>query len=189
MANDPKLNGMKVAVLVTDGFEQVEMTEPRRALEEAGAKVALISTHSGQVQGMKHTEKGDRFKVEETLDRADPDQFDAVMLPGGVVNADSIRMDRAAQDFVRHMNEKDKPIAVICHGPWLLVSAGLMRGRHITSWHTLQDDIRNAGGIWSDEELVRDRNWVSSRSPRDLPAFNPAMVELFAGRVAARSRA
>ncbi len=174
------LEGMRVAILVADDFEQSEMTEPRKALEEAGAKTTIISPKGGTVQGVKHDEKADSFKVDMTLNEAQPDQFDAVLLPGGALNADFLRVVKRAQEFVRRMDRQQKPIAVICHGPWLLVSAGLVKGRKMTSYHTIQDDLRNAGASWEDSETVRDRNWVSSRSPKDLPAFNRAMIELFA---------
>jgi len=173
------LDGMRVAILVTDDFEQAELAEPKKALEQAGATTKIISPKPGQVQGMKHDVKADTFPVDMTLDEANPADFDAVLLPGGVVNADALRMQPRAQDFVRHMDSSGKPIAVICHGPWLLVSAGLVKGKTMTSYYTVQDDIRNAGGIWVDQELVRDGTWVSSRSPKDLPAFNQGMIELF----------
>jgi len=184
------LEGMRVAILVTDDFERVELTEPQQALEEAGAKTVIVSPRIGQLQSMNHDVKADVFHVDLTLEEANPDSFDAVLLPGGVVNADALRMVPKAQEFVRRINEAGKPIAVICHGPWLLVSAGLVRGRTLTSWPTLQDDIRNAGGNWVDSEAICDGNWVSSRGPRDLPAFNREMVSLFAqgktkGRMAA----
>jgi len=177
---EKNLKGMKVAILVTDNFEQSEMTEPRKALEEAGAKTTIISPKSGSVQGANHDEKADSFKVDMTLDEAQPERFDAVLLPGGALNADFLRVEKKAQEFVRKIDKEQKPIAVICHGPWLLVSAGLAKGRKMTSYHTIQDDIRNAGAVWEDSEMVRDKNWVSSRSPKDLPAFNRAMIELFA---------
>ncbi len=186
---DKVLNGMKVAILVADDFEQSEMTEPRKALEEAGAKTTLISPKGGKVQGVNHDQKADTFKVDATLDAANADEFDAVLLPGGALNADFMRVQKKAQEFVKNIDQKQKPIAVICHGPWLLVSAGLVKGRKMTSYHTIQDDIRNAGGLWEDSEMVRDRNWVSSRSPKDLPAFNKAMVELFAEQKGGRRRA
>jgi len=173
------LKGKRVAILVTDGFEQIEMTSPREALEKAGAKCVLIAPNEGQVQGFKHHDKKDKFKVELTLVKAEPAEFDAVMLPGGVINADAIRIDKKAQQFVQEIERAGGPIAVICHGPWLLISAGLMKGRHITSWPTLEPDLRNAGAVWTDSECVRDRNWVSSRKPDDLPAFNREMVKLF----------
>ena len=175
-----RLDGIRVAILVTDDFEQAEMTEPRKALEQAGAKAVLISTHSGQVSGVNHDVKADKFNVDMTLDSASPNDFDAVLLPCGALNADALRMNPKAQNFVKQIDSSDRPIAVICHAPWLLVSSGLVKGRTLTSYYTIQDDIRNAGANWVDQEMVRDRNWVSSRSPKDLPAFNPAMVSLFA---------
>ena len=175
------LDGLRVAILVTDDFEQAELTEPKKALEQAGATTKIISPKSGQVQGMNHDVKADTFPVDLTLDQANPSDFDAVLLPGGAVNADALRMVPAAQDFVRQIDSSGKPLAVICHGPWLLVSAGLVKGKTMTSYYTIQDDIRNAGGHWVDQEMVRDGTWVSSRSPKDLPAFNTGMVELFAG--------
>jgi protease I len=183
------LKGMKVAILVADNFEQSEMTEPKKALEAAGAKTTIISPKRETVRGVNHDVKADAFKVEMTLDEADPEQFDGVLLPGGALNADFIRADKKAQEFVRKIDHEHKPIAVICHGPWLLVSAGLVKGRKMTSYHTIQDDIRNAGGTWEDSEVVRDKNWVSSRSPKDLPAFNKAMIELFAEHRGGKRRA
>ena len=175
------LDGLRVAILVTDDFEQVELTEPKKALEQAGATTKIIAPKSGQIQGMNHDVKADTFPVDMTLDQANPNDFDAVMLPGGALNADALRMEPKAQDFVRQVNNSGRPIAVICHGPWLLVSAGLAKGRTLTSYYTIQDDIRNAGARWVDQELVRDGNWVSSRSPKDIPAFNKGMIELFSG--------
>ncbi len=172
------LKGRRVAILVTDGFEQIELTSPRDALEKAGAKCVLISPKEGEVQGFRHHDKADKLKVELALSRADPSDFDAVLLPGGVINADALRIEKKAQQFVQEIDRSGKPVLVICHGPWLLVSAGLLEGRTITSWPTLQDDIRNAGGQWQDREVIRDRNWVSSRKPDDLPAFNRESVQL-----------
>lgn len=174
-----ELNGKRVAILCTDGFEQVEMTSPREALDKAGAKTVLIAPHDGEVQGFKHHDKAEKFKVDRTLDGCDPAEFDAVMLPGGVINADALRIDKRAQQFVQAIDRAGKPIAVICHGGWLLISAGLVKGHTITTWPTLQDDMRNAGAQWVDRECVRDRNWVSSRKPDDLPVFDREMVELF----------
>ena len=174
------LKGKRIAIIVTDGFEQIEMTSPREALEKAGAKCVLIASRDGEVQGFKHHDKADKFNVDLTLAKADPSEFDAVMLPGGVINADALRIEKKAQQFVQEMDRAGKPVAVICHGPWLLISAGLVKGRHMTSWPTLQDDLRNAGARWEDSECIRDRNWVSSRKPDDLPAFNREMVKLFA---------
>jgi protease I len=181
------LKGKRVAIIVTDGFEQIEMTSPREALEKAGATCLLIAPKDGQVQGFKHHDKADKFKVDMTLDKAEPAQFDAVMLPGGVINADALRIEKKAQQFVQEMDRAGKPIAVICHGPWLLVSAGLVKGHTMTSWPTLQDDLRNAGANWKDSECIRDGSWVSSRKPDDLPAFNRQMTTLFAERGAAKA--
>jgi protease I len=184
-----KLDGMRVAILVSTDFEQAELEEPMEALEEAGATTNIISTQSGKVTGMKHDEKKDEFDVEFTLDQVSPDEFDAVLLPGGALNADFLRVQRKAQEFVRKFDGAGKPIAIICHAPWLLVSAGLVKGRTLTSYHTIQDDIRNAGGNWQDREVIRDRNWVSSRQPSDIPAFNREMINLFAELKGARERA
>ncbi len=175
MAQD--LNGRRVAIICTDGFEQIEMTSPREALEKAGAKCVLVSPKDGDVQGFKHHDKADKFKVDLALSNADAADFDAVLLPGGVINGDALRIEKKAQQFVQEMDRAGKPILVICHGPWLLVSAGLVGGKRMTSWPTLQDDIRNAGGNWTDEKCVRDQNWVSSRKPDDLPAFNAEIVK------------
>ena len=175
-----RLDGLRVAILVTNDFERVELTEPQQTLEEEGAQTLIIAPQGGQLQSLNHDVKADVFDVDLTLDEADPDNFNAVLLPGGVINADALRVNAKAQEFVRRIDEAGKPIAVICHGPWLLVSAGLVRGRTLTSWPTLQDDIRNAGGRWVNSEVVHDGNWVSSRGPRDLPAFNREMVSLFA---------
>jgi protease I len=179
MAED-NLAGMHVAILVDQDFEQVELTEPKKALETAGATTAIISPEPGEVQGFQRHQKGDTFKVDLPLDKAEPDDFDALLLPGGVINADHLRMVKKAQEFVQAMDRGGRPIAVICHGPWLLVSAGLVRGRKMTSYYTIQDDLRNAGAVWEDTEVVRDRNWVSSRRPDDIPAFNREMIALFA---------
>ena len=173
------LQGVRVAILVHDEFEQSEMTEPRKALEQAGATVTLISPTKGQVHGVNHATKADSFKVDLSLDQARPDQFDAVMLPGGALNADKLRMDEKAREFVRQFDREGRPIAAICHAPWLLVSAGLLKGRRLTSYYTIQDDIRNAGGQWSDKEVIKDGNLVTSRQPSDIPAFNREMIQLF----------
>jgi protease I len=179
MQEQRRLDGMKVAVLVTDFFEQVEMTEPRKALDDAGAETVLISPKQGQVQALNHIDKGDTFPVDQALADADPDDFDAVLLPGGALNADKLRMEQAARDFVRRIDETAKPIAAICHAPWLLASAGLVHGRTMTSYYTLQDDLRNAGAHWLDMPVVIDDNWVSSRQPKDIPQFNEAMLDFF----------
>jgi protease I len=186
---DKQLSGLKVAAILTDGVEQVELLEPKKALENAGAKVTVISPKAGQLQGFKHHDKADKIPVDLELNKANPADFDAVLLPGGALNADAIRIDKKAQDFVRVMDQAGKPIAVICHGPWLLVSAGLVKGHTMTSWPTVQDDIRNAGGNWQDKEVLRDKNWVSSRKPDDIPAFNKEMISLFSERVGETTKA
>ena len=148
-------------------------------MEQAGAQTILFAPKEGKVQSFKHHDKADQFDVDNTLADADPRQFDAVLLPGGALNADTLRVQPHAQEFVREMDRQGKPIAFICHAPWLLISAGCVRGRTMTSYHTIQDDVRNADAKWQDEEVVRDGNWVSSRQPSDIPAFNRAMIELF----------
>ena len=180
MDNKHHLSGLKVAILALDGFEQAELTEPRKALQQAGADTRIVSAKPGQIQGFNHDKPADRFDVDMTLDQARAHDFDAVLLPGGVMNADTLRVDPAAQRFVQAMQQSGKPFAIICHAAWLLVSAGLARGRKLTSWPTLQDDLRNAGAEWSDQPVVKDGNWVSSRNPADIPQFNPAVIELFA---------
>jgi protease I len=182
-----KLDGLRVAIIVFNYFEQVEMTSPRQALEQAGAHVTLISPISGPLTAMNHdVDKGDTFQADMNLDQANANDFDALMIPGGTVNADHLRMNPKAKNFAKQFDSSSKPMAVICHGPWLLVSAGLVKGRTLTSWPSLQDDIRNAGGTWIDQQVVENRNWVTSRSPQDLEAFNPAMVSLFAQNLVRR---
>ncbi|MBV8543593.1 MAG: type 1 glutamine amidotransferase [Acidobacteria bacterium] len=171
-----ELKGKRVALIVTDGFEQIEMTSPREALDKAGAKTVLVSPKDGKVQGFKHHDKADSFDVDLALSKANASEFDAVVLPGGVINGDALRIEKRAQQFVQEMDRAGKPIAVICHGGWLLISGGLVKGRRITTWPTLQDDMRNAGADWQDREVIRDRNLVSSRKPDDLPAFNREML-------------
>lgn len=173
------LQGMRVAILATDGVEDAELREPRKALEEAGAKTTLFAPKSGKISSMNHQDKAAQYDVDRTLEEADAGEFDAVLLPGGALNADTLRVQPRAQQFVQQMDEAGKPLAIICHAPWLLISADLVRGRTLTSYHTIQDDVRNAGGKWQDEEVVRDRNWVTSRQPSDIPAFNRAVIELF----------
>lgn len=183
------LQGMRVAILATDGVEDAELREPRKALDEAGAHTTLLAPKEGTIQSFKHQDKADKFQVDDMLANADPSKFDAVLLPGGALNADTMRVQPTAQEFVREMDRQGKPIAMICHAPWLLISAGCVRGRAITSYHTIQDDVRNAGAQWQDQEVVRDRNWVSSRQPSDIPAFNRAMIELFSSRTDAKKEA
>jgi protease I len=176
----PTLNGCKVAILVADGFEQVEMTEPRQALQAAGADPRIVSPAQGEVQGWNHYDKADRFTVDVKLDQAQADQFDALLLPGGVANPDQLRTIPRAVEFVRAFADSGKPIAVICHGPWTLVEAGVVKGHRMTSWPSLRTDLTNAGAQWVDQEVVVDDGIVSSRKPADLPAFNRRMVEEFA---------
>jgi protease I len=181
MAN--KLEGTRVAILLTDGFEQVEMTEPKKALQQEGAQAYLVSPMKGEVQGWKHHDKADRFRVDTVLDDANVEDFDALMLPGGVVNPDQLRMNPRAVAFVKAFFDADKPVAAICHGPWTMVEADVVRGRMVTSWPSLKTDLRNAGANWVDREVVRDGRLVTSRKPDDLPAFNREMVDLFAHEV------
>jgi protease I len=182
------LNGTRVAILITDGFEQVEMTEPRKALDQAGAQTRIVSPKSGKVRGWNHTDWGEEFPVDLALDQARPDDFDALLLPGGVMNPDRLRMQPQAVVFAKAFADAGKPIAVICHGPWTLVEAGVVRGRRITSWPSLQTDLRNAGANWVDQEVVVDGNLVSSRKPDDIPAFNRELTRLFASAHAGASQ-
>ena len=175
-----KLEGKKVAILVANGFEQVEMTKPREALDEAGAETKIVSLKSGQIQGMNHADKGDKFDVDLTVNEARPEEFDALMIPGGLLNPDALRSDEDALEFARNFFREHKPVAAICHGPQVLISADLVRGRKMTSWPAIQVDMRNAGEHWVDEEVVVDNGLVSSRKPDDIPAFNQKMIEEFA---------
>jgi protease I len=180
-----ELSGCRVAVLATDGFEESELTEPVKALRAAGAQVTILSPKPGEIQGVRHDiDKTIKVKVDHTLKDASADEFDAVHLPGGALNADALRVVPEVKAFLRDMQEAGKPFAVICHAPWELVSAGLVRGRMLTGYHTIQDDVRNAGGHWVDRPVVEDGNWVTSRQPSDLPAFNRAMIRLFARSLA-----
>lgn len=174
------LKGTKVAILVEQGFEQVELTEPREALHEAGAETAVVSPVEGKVKGWNFKEWGDEVPVDVPLSAAKPGDFDALLLPGGVMNPDRLRSNPQAQRFVRAFFDASKPVAVICHGPWTLIDAGVAEGRKLTSWPSLQADLRNAGAEWVDEEVVVDNGLVSSRKPDDLPAFTRKMVEEFA---------
>lgn len=174
-----QLAGRRVAALVDDRFEEVELTEPKAALEHAGAKVDIISRHR-HMTAMRHHDVGDRFDADVALGEARPEQYDALLLPGGVANGDRLRIIPEAQEFARAIVAQGKPVAVICHGGWLLISSGLVRNRTMTSWPTLQDDYRNAGAHWVDREVVVDGNWVSSRKPDDIPAFSSALIELLA---------
>ncbi|WP_448268924.1 type 1 glutamine amidotransferase domain-containing protein [Nostoc sp. DSM 114159] len=180
-----ELTNKKVAILVTDGFEQVEMTQPKLALESAGAQTYIISPKSDRVQGWNHFDKGDFFPVDVPLDRVNPADYDALLLPGGVANPDQLRTQAKAIEFIKSFFDTDKPVAVICHGPWTLIEADVVRGRRIASWPSLKTDLQNAGAQWVDREVVVDNNLVSSRKPDDIPAFNREMIELFshAGQV------
>lgn len=177
MPND--LHGKRIAILATNGVEQVEMTEPRKALEEAGAKTDLVSPAQGKLQAWKHMEKGDQFPVDVQLDAADPNQYDGLLLPGGVANPDQLRQLPHAVEFVRSFFDRDKPVAAICHAPWMLVEADVVRGRTLTSWPSLKTDLKNAGAKWVDREVVEDDNLVTSRKPDDIPAFNRKILDLF----------
>lgn len=182
-----QLDGVRVAILATDLFEESELVETKKALDQAGARTAVISPKEDSIQAVQHDKKTKKVKVDIPLDQANAGDFDAVLLPGGAMNADALRIEPKAQEFVKQIDQAGKPIAVICHGPWLLISAGLTKGRKMTSYKTIQDDIRNSGADWTDEEVVRDRNWVSSRQPSDIPRFNQEMISLFSENVAQKA--
>jgi protease I len=174
-----QLQGCTIAVLATDGVEQVELTEPVKALKEAGAEVRVVSNKDDEIQGFKHHDKGNKIPVDEPLQEADPDDFDGLVLPGGVINPDALRLVPQAIEFVRHFVEEKKPIAAICHGPWTLIDAGGVQGKKMTSWPSLKTDLSNAGAKWVDEQVVRDGDLVTSRKPDDIPAFNKTIIEMF----------
>ena len=176
----PSLSGKTVAILATDGFEQVELTEPMKALKAAGATVEIVSLKSGEIQGFNHFDKGDTFRVDRTLDETDPSRYEALMLPGGAHNPDQLRVEDKALAFVRAFFDASKPVAAICHAPWLLIDAGVAEGRKLTSYKTIRTDLRNAGAEVVDQEVVVDEGLVTSRNPDDLPAFCAKMVEEFA---------
>jgi protease I len=180
MANNKSLNGKRIAILVAEGFEEVEMTKPRQALLEAGARVDLVSPENGNVTGFNHLDKANAFKIDVPLDQANAADYDALLLPGGVANPDRLRTLPKAVSFVKAFFDSDKPVAAICHAPWSLVEADVLDGRTLTSWPSLKTDITNAGGTWVDREVVVDGNLVTSRKPDDIPAFNDKMLELFA---------
>ena len=183
-----KLEGKKVAILAADMFERVELEQPRKALEDAGATTEIVSIHDGEIQGFDHFDPANTVKVDRTVEEVSVDDYDALLIPGGVGNPDQLRGDENAVAFVRDFAEAKKPMAVICHGPWMLVESGVVRGRKVTSWPTLQTDIRNAGGEWVDQEVVVDEGIVTSRKPDDIPAFNDKMIEEFCeGRHPART--
>jgi protease I len=179
MANNT-LKGFKVAIVLTDGFEQSEMTEPRKALQEAGAEVFLISPKKETVKGWKHTDWGDEFPIDQVLEEANAEDYHALMLPGGVINPDRLRLNERVIQFISSFVKANKPIAAICHGPWTLINAGGVEGKEMTSWPSIKLDLINAGAIWVDKPVVRDGNLVTSRKPDDLPHFNKAMIEMLA---------
>jgi protease I len=174
------LKGIKVAILVEDGFEEVELTRPRQALDDAGAETRIVSPKGDPVRSWRFTDWGGYFPIDLPLDQAQADQFDALLLPGGVMNPDKLRMQPKAVEFVKAFFDSGKPVAAICHGPWSIIEAGAARGRRMTSWPSVKTDLRNAGADWVDQEAVVDDNLVTSRKPDDIPAFNRAMIELFA---------
>lgn len=174
------LSGKRVAILATDGVEQIELIEPRKALDAAGATTKVVSLKSGTIKGFNHDKPGDDIKVDTVLGSISADDFDALLLPGGVANPDKLRTIPAAVDFVRAFFEAGKPVAAICHGPWLLVEADVVHGRNVTSWPSLHTDLKNAGANWTDSEVVTDHGLVTSRKPSDIPAFNKKMIEEFA---------
>jgi len=174
-----KLKNLRVAILATDGVERVELTEPRKALVAEGAETKLISVKAGEIKAWEHDHWSDALRVDQSLEQANPDNYDALLLPGGVINADTIRMEQRAVEFVRAFARQGKPMAVICHAPWILIEADLVRGRKVTSWPSLKTDLRNAGANWVDEEVVVDNGLVTSRKPDDIPAFNRKMIEEF----------
>jgi len=177
---EQKLNGTRIAALVDNGFEEVELTDPKKALERAGAHVDIVSPHSGKVKGWQHTKWGDDFKVDRPLAQTSADDYDGLLLPGGVMNPDKLRVNAQAVEFVRAFVESGKPIAAICHGPWTLIEAGAVRGKRMTSWPSLRTDLKNAGASWVDEMVVVDNGLVTSRKPEDIPAFNEKAIEEFA---------
>lgn len=183
---EQKLRGVKVAILVANGFEQVELTEPKAALEAAGAITTIISPENGKVKGWKSKNWGDEFIVDEQLSKANPEDFDALLLPGGVTNPDTLRLNDTAIRFIQSFVKSNKPIAAICHGPWTLINAEGVKGKTITSWPSIKIDLINAGAKWVDKEVAKDGNLVTSRKPDDIPAFNLAMIELFASHLVKR---
>jgi len=177
---DLKLQNKRVAILAADGFEQVELEEPKKALEKAGATVSIVSPEPRKIQGMHHADKGDQFDVDIPLSDAKPLEFDALLIPGGLMNPDTLRSSPEALAFTQSFFKAGKPVAAICHGPWVLIDAGVVKGRKLTSWPAIQTDVKNAGGHWVDEEVVVDNGLVTSRKPDDIPAFNRKMIEEFA---------
>jgi protease I len=182
------LAGKIIAILATDGFEQDELTKPKKALEEAGAQTEVVSPTEKKIKGWDKKDWGEKVSVDTPLKSADPAKYDALLLPGGVMNPDHLRMNSDAVKFVKHFFEHAKPVAAICHGPWMLVEAGAVKGRTVTSWPSLKTDIRNAGGTWVDEEVVLSNGVVTSRKPDDIPAFNREMIDLFSKGANATSK-
>jgi len=173
------LQGKKIAILATDGFEQAELLEPRKALDQAGAQTQVVSPKDGKIKGWNRKDWGKEVEVDISLKSAKPENFDALLLPGGVMNPDHLRMDPQAVEFVKHFTDEGKPIAAICHGPWTLIEAGAVRGKTVTSWPSLKTDLSNAGANWVDKEVVSDGGLVTSRKPDDIPAFNREMIRIF----------
>jgi protease I len=171
------LQGKKIAILATDGFEQSELLEPRKALDDAGAETVVISLKSGEIKGWNHTDWGKSVKVDKTIEEANPHEFDALVLPGGVMNPDKLRMESRAVGFVRLFATSGKPVAAICHGPWLLIEAGLVSGKTVTSWPSVKTDLANAGANWVDQEVATDGQFITSSKPDDIPAFSQAIIE------------
>lgn len=171
------LKGKKVAILATDGFEQVELTEPRKALDQAGATTQVISPKAGEIKGWNLKDWGEKVRVDKTLDQANAKDYDALVLPGGVINPDQLRTEPKAVAFVKEFAESGKPVAAICHGPWTLIEAGVVKGRKLTSWPSLKTDLKNAGANWVDEQVVLDGNFITSRKPDDIPAFSKKIIE------------
>ena len=172
------LQGKKVAIVATDGFEQVELTDPKKNLEDAGAKVDVVSIKAGEIKGWDKTDWGKSVKVDKTLDQAKPDEYDILVLPGGQINPDKLRIDEKAVAFIKEFAQSGKPVAAICHGPWTLIEAGVVKGKTMTSWPSLKTDLRNAGATWVDKEVVEDGNFITSRKPEDIPAFSKKIIEV-----------
>jgi len=183
-----ELTGKRIAILAADGFEQVELEKPKQALEEAGATTNIVSPSEGEIQGMHHADKGDKFQVDLSLEDAKAEEFDALMIPGGLMNPDTLRTNQKALDFVRHFFSAGKPVAAICHAAWVLIDAGVAKGRTLTSWPAIKTDVRNAGGNWVDKEVVVDNGLVTSRKPDDISAFNKKMIEEFTEGVHAKQQ-
>ena len=177
-----ELTGKKIAILATDGFEQVELTEPKTALEQVGAEIEVVSPKKGEIKGWKLTDWGEKVRVDKALDQANPGDYDALVLPGGVINPDHLRMDPKAVSFVKEFAESGKPVAAICHGPWMLVEAGVVERKTMTSWPSVKTDLQNAGANWVDQPVVEDGNIITSRKPDDIPAFSKKIIEVLADK-------